>query len=238
MAQGLKVGDRVRVAERWTDLIGREFVIEELGLSGETARFPGPRPRFIHFNALEKMDPEPKFQVGDEVELDWVQHSTYRILGRAAELDHKDASYDWRLLNLRTGTRVNALESELTKAKAGSKFKVGDRVLDHKYSKQVVTVVATDAHPSWPIRARYADGSLGLWRESELTKIEPVPFKLERGDKVVNIKTGREGEVIRGMVYDVDISIANLGPGVPAAAIEEYEDHYPGTYDLIKGAPW
>lgn len=116
------------------------------------------------------------------------------------------------------------------------KFKVGDRVLDHKYSKQVVTVVATDAHPSWPIQARHADGTLGLWKESELTKVESVPFKLERGDRVVNIKTGREGEVIRGLVYDVNPSFQ---APIPAKAIEEYEEHHPGTYDLIKrGAPW
>lgn len=116
------------------------------------------------------------------------------------------------------------------------KFKVGDRALDHKYSGKTVTVVATRGYPAWPIRVRYADGSLRLRKESELAKIESVPFKLERGDRVVNIKTGREGEVVHDLVFDAKPPFGNP---VPVKAIEEYEEHHPGTYDLIKAkAPW
>lgn len=129
------------------------------------------------------------------------------------------------------------------------KFKVGDRVrllmeVDGVPAGTVGTIIRVDKATSPGRRFIYRathplreDGH--RLYEFRLEKVESVPFKLERGDKVVNRKTGREGEVIFGLVYDVDISIANLGPGVPARAIEEYEEWHPGTYDLIKkDAPW
>jgi hypothetical protein len=122
------------------------------------------------------------------------------------------------------------------------KFKVGDRVrwsgsesgayriagrsrdLDHK-----------DPNFDWRLENITSGRRLNAY-EYELTKIESVPFKLERGDKVVNRKTNRMGFVQAGQVWDIDNLSAQP---VPTAAIEEYEEHYPGTYDLIKkDAPW
>ena len=131
----------------------------------------------------------------------------------------------------------------LEKVEPEPKFKIGDRAID-SFGGGVVTVTgyrAVGPHAGY-VRAQFPDGDHGLWRESELTKVEQgVPFFLRNGDIVVNRKTGRKGEVIRGMVYDVKppASLRDAKQGVPAAAIEEYEDHHPGTYDLIKkDAPW
>lgn len=71
-----------------------------------------------------------------------------------------------------------------------------------------------------------------------LEKIEdegPRPLGLAVGDKVVNLRTGREGYVLKGpvsgvlKVYDTKPSIRGA---VPAQALEEYEFHHPGTYDV------
>lgn len=86
-----------------------------------------------------------------------------------------------------------------------------------------------------------------------LEKIEPEPPRplgLQAGDKVVNLKTGREGLVLKGpisgelKVYDEKPPIRDA---VPAAALEEYEHWHPGTYDVwrrvtvpatVQAQPW
>ena len=133
-------------------------------------------------------------------------------------------------------------------------LKVGDRVLD-PFSKKVVTVTSIDGHEHWPVQARYDDGTLGRWHKHEVEKIddhadEMSPLGLQPGDKVVNLKTGREGLVLKGpvsgelKVYDQKPPIRDA---VPARALEEYEFHYPGTYDVwrrvtapatVQAQPW
>lgn len=90
--------------------------------------------------------------------------------------------------------------------------------------------------------------------KDRLEKIEeePRPLGLSAGDKVVNIRTGREGLVLKGpisgelKVYDTKAPIRDA---VPAQALEEYEFHHPGTYDVWRrvtretlarkvGTPW
>lgn len=98
---------------------------------------------------------------------------------------------------------------------------------------------------------RRTDGLLGYaFHGDEIEKIEdqkPTPLGLRPGDKVVNLKTGREGLVLKGpisgelKVYDQKPPIRDA---VPAQALEEYEFHHPGTYDVwrlsekLKAAPW
>lgn len=128
---------------------------------------------------------------------------------------------------------------KIEEPKPEPKFKVGDRAKD-SFGGGVVTVIDTQAHEVWPIRARYESGSTGLWAESELTKVG-VPFKLEVGDRVVNRATGREGIVFKGAVTGF-LKVGDINPpvkdAVPAYLVEDYEDRHPGTYDLIKAAPW
>lgn len=122
-------------------------------------------------------------------------------------------------------------------------FKVGDRVRaietdpgNHitKGNTYVLTRVQSSLCPEGPLL--FGDpGLIGAFA-SRFEKVEPVPFKLERGDKVVNRKTGREGFVIMSWVYDEK---PPFGQPVHVVEIEKYEEQYPGTYDLIKkDAPW
>lgn len=75
------------------------------------------------------------------------------------------------------------------------------------------------------------------------------PLGLRAGDRVVNRATGREGNVLKGPVSGV-LKVYDAKPpirdAVPAAALEEYEFHHPGTYDVWrlssivkkKSQPW
>lgn len=131
----------------------------------------------------------------------------------------------------------------VSRKKPEPKFKVGDRVqfktnryrIERRRSGTGMVVcqggdyhqVAIDGSDDW----------FGYW-ESELTRLprSSVEFKLRPGDKIRNTKSGREGKVLDDRcVYDFSTTylVAAL-TRVPAAAIEEYEEHYPGTYEIIE----
>lgn len=192
----LQVGDRVQVKHlsgcTWSKGVGTAVVVQpqfdnvEVLLDDHKfercATTPGAGSWSL--NAVEKIE-EPKFKVGDRVALEWNKGFEYTIVGRSADTDHCDGSYDWRLESLATGRRLNAWEFELTK--------VG------------------------------------------------VPFKLEVGDRVINRATGRKGVVFRAPISKA-LKVGDINPPIGEAAlaieVEEYEDRHPGTYDLIKKAPW
>lgn len=136
-------------------------------------------------------------------------------------------------------------------------LKIGDRVRvvsGYMALKPGDTGVVTDVS-GWGKEhcssVRTPDGRTGFPYSHRLEKIEeepPRPLGLQVGDKVVNLKTGREGLVLKGpvsgelKVYDQKPPIKDA---VPAAALEEYEFHYPGTYDVWrrvteskKAQPW
>lgn len=88
------------------------------------------------------------------------------------------------------------------------------------------------------------------WLEKiEESAADADPLGLQAGDKVVNLKTGREGIVLKGPVSGV-LKVYDQKPpirdAVPAAALEEYEFWHPGTYDVWrlseklkpKAQPW
>jgi hypothetical protein len=61
------------------------------------------------------------------------------------------------------------------------------------------------------------------------------PFELRQGDKVQNTKTLRRG-IVEVAPISRTLKVYDLHPpyrdGVPATALEEYEEHHPGTYEI------
>lgn len=130
-----------------------------------------------------------------------------------------------------------------------TQFKVGDRAViasnkwDGKYpgtspfrKGAVVKVVkpAMTKYFDWYVQAVDGTTSFLPVRESELQYAPAQSFTLRRGDHIVNTETGRKGHVVEGQyeeLWVVDDSYLEE-TGAPAKAVEEYEHHYPGTYEL------
>lgn len=131
---------------------------------------------------------------------------------------------------------------ELVKKKTPEpKFKVGDRVrctyprgeLAGKVG--LVTRVVPAGRHSPPV---YGTTFPGAIYEHRLELAPSQEFRLQVGDEIRNTKTGRVGVVWEsagqpphGLVVSEPLDIVNK---VPASAVEEYEEHYPGTYELIE----
>ena len=100
-----------------------------------------------------------------------------------------------------------------------------------------------DPPPGWIGVLGRSEGAYG---DASLEKVEdekPRPLGLAVHDKVVNLKTGREGRVLLAPISR-ELKVYDVSPpwrdGVPVDALEEYEHHYPGTYDVFraKDFPW
>lgn len=138
-----------------------------------------------------------------------------------------------------------------------TQIEIGDRVRARETSranaiKKGQEFLVTDIKPSLGgTNLLYGPGMVGVhaYRFEKIEDEPPRPLGLRPGDKVVNLKTGREGLVLKGpvsgelKVYDQKPPIKDA---VPAQALEEYEFHYPGTYDVWrrvvivrrKAQPW
>lgn len=102
----------------------------------------------------------------------------------------------------------------------------------------VYTVVGThDDHHGTILNVESSSGRRA-WADAKRFKQyvpKPQQFELRYGDKVKNLHTGRVGQVFRnsrGELYVYD-TVRPIRDGVPAAALECYEDEYPGTYDIV-----
>lgn len=118
-------------------------------------------------------------------------------------------------------------------------------------------VVAVEGNDHLGIKAGVVYTVVGSWGDGEATTLnvksssgrrawadakrfkqydpKPQQFELRYGDKVKNLHTGRVGQVFRnsrGELYVYD-TVRPIRDGVPAAALEGYEDEYPGTYDIV-----
>ena len=132
--------------------------------------------------------------------------------------------------------------------KPASKFRVGDRVTFALTSRDTYQVVpAPEGEPGGIYDHRIQNDRTGhsCWAfEHELTPVQYAPgFTLRRGDRIVNTKTGRKGHVVEGQdeeLWVVDHTYCEE-TGAPAKAVEEYEHHYPNTYEITnrkEGGPF
>lgn len=134
---------------------------------------------------------------------------------------------------------------------------VGDKVKTPRGEGTVVAVRHPASYYDVDIPGKSGPSSVtpgaSTYHVDRLEKIEEPadadPLGLQAGDKVVNLKTGREGLVLKGPVSGV-LKVYDQKPpikdAVPAAALEEYEFWHPGTYDVWrlseklkpKAQPW
>ncbi|MDP9820501.1 hypothetical protein [Nocardioides massiliensis] len=136
-----------------------------------------------------------------------------------------------------------------------SKFKVGDRVRvngtfpddpDQRVVGCVATVVGCVAtvveghRGSKYIRANLANlGETWLFLPGELDRIS-TEFKLDGGEIIRNTRTDKtgivytDGDGVRRIRY---VEPTLVSDDVKASAVEEYEHHYPGTYEVLSGVP-
>lgn len=126
-----------------------------------------------------------------------------------------------------------------------SKFKVGDRVEVTK-AAWVDIPRGTRGHvvrerTGHLLRVAFKSGTARWFFPHELKPLRDQTFRLERGDRIINNRTGRKGVVVEGQdghLWVVDHTYSE-DTGAPASALEEHEEHYPGTYEIItETAPW
>lgn len=141
--------------------------------------------------------------------------------------------------------------------KPAPKFKVGDRVTitpqygEDRHSgngENVGTVVRVICTRGYHVHRDGDTSHLGkpfdwFYRDEALQYAPTQGFTLRRGDKIVNTKTGRKGHVVEGQdeeLWVVDHTYLEE-TGAPAKAVEEYEHHYPNTYEITnrkEGGPF
>jgi len=190
--------------------------------------------------------------IGDKVKV-LTNIGSLRVGDTAAVVETNGKTYPYRLADPTRRDGVWVLTSEVEKIeepKPEPKFKVGDRVRITNVKSapaaylgleaRVVAVTSRDAHlEAFGKRPNGHQGRF-YWPLTGLTKVG-VPFKLEVGDRVINRATGRKGVVFRAPISKA-LKVGDINPPIGEAAlaieVEEYEDRHPGTYDLIKKAPW
>lgn len=129
-------------------------------------------------------------------------------------------------------------------------FKVGDKVRHPSgfpwETGMVVTIRKGDCVEVLPDNGyRFPSGcarfpGAGTYGSAQLQYVPSQDFKLERGDQIRNNRTGRLGHVVTGQdnrLWVVDDSYSEE-TGAPASAVEEYEEHYAGTYEITNRGPF
>lgn len=191
---------------------------------------------------------------GDRVQFKEDYTPTCTTGTKATVIDARPAVFDaGQLVDLKTDGGVEAAAysyrlERIEEPRPEPKFKVGDRVrFKEPYMPGNVgdtgeVIAVTDAGKRECAQVRL-DRDPGLTPYPYAHRLERigVPFRLEVGDRVVNRATGREGIVFKGPISGF-LKVADTKPpikdAVPAFLVEDYEDRHPGTYDLIKKAPW
>jgi hypothetical protein len=124
-----------------------------------------------------------------------------------------------------------------------TKFKPGDRVLvdpDVTYDANnefggLRTIKSVNPDDTYPYIITGNEGEDGAFRETEVQYAPSQEFTLRQGDKVKNVVTGRLG-IVEPAPISKCLKVYDLHPpyrdGVPATALEEYEEHHPGTYEI------
>lgn len=140
--------------------------------------------------------------------------------------------------------QLEAVEPEKVES---AKFKIGDRVKVVGYPPTEIAARTGDvgvvvghgsAHP-YKVRLDRT-GEWQLFLEGESQYVPSRDFKLRHNDRIRNNRTGRLGHVVTGQddrLWVVDDSYSEE-TGAPASAVEEYEEHYAGTYEITNRGPF
>lgn len=259
MTQALKKGDRVRVTFE-----GTVSYANRTGANVTTKTLCGTKQTYTVIPGdgatIEKVEPKPEnlLPVGTRVRLtrdvdcyDLHTGDVVIILEIRDEPNYPYGVEDWDAPGLTGWVAEQEIEA-LPEPKPEPKFKVGDRVVvATRYQKNwpgVRTIVDYDDGNNW-YKILNDGGYAGAFLEDELTLAPDQTFKLRPGDKIRNTKTGREGWVVSKysdthpwpecrVDYVIDAKCTGPWgrerPRIPVAAIEEYEEHHPGTYEIIE----
>lgn len=130
-----------------------------------------------------------------------------------------------------------------------SDFQVGDRVRyvgnpSAGWATGVVVAAAQGMYEVLPDDGhRYPAGcavyrGAGTFHRSLLEPHRPQQLKLERGDRIINNLTKRKGHVVLGSNDELWVVGNDMDEdtGCHASAVEEYEEHHPGTYEITQKA--